>query len=660
MIIDYPWYMVLGCLLAGAVYAVALYFVGPARFGRRLRWLLAALRFVAVAAIAFLLLAPMTRRTVHERQKPHVVLLQDRSLSVARSADSAFSLDTLAEELESRCRVTRVEFGDAGQTDIGSEIEALAGGDADAVVLATDGIYNRGSNPATAAERLAVPIYTVALGDTTPQRDAALGGLRVGRVAMMGGTIPVELTVGASLLGGHQAQLTVTDARGRQLHSQRLVYDGDDYSQTVALQLPATAPGLQRFAVRLTVVEGEVNKDNNVLTFYVDVIDTRRKVAIVANAPHPDLAALKRAIEGNPNYEAEVKLASGDLQLKADEYSLVVLHNLPSREHPDVAFAKELPQMYVIGMQTDLPRYNAQHAGLEIVAKTQRTNEVTAIARQGFSLFNVDASDAAAFEAMPPLDAPFGEARLGEGVQTLFGARLGTIDTRQPLVAATAQGELRRVFVWGEGLWRWRLADYAANGSHDRFDRLVQQMVAFAAMQADRQRLRVEAERTYQAGTPITLRAQLYNEAYELTNAPEVNLALKGERGEDKGDFAFHRDGDGYGLTLPDLEEGVYRYHASTADGLAADGTFAVEELGLELRRMVADHGLLRTISQATGGETYSPADIDALSKRLAELKPTIYTHTRYGDLLGMPLVLVLIVLLLAGEWLLRKLNGEV
>ena len=137
-------------------------------------------------------------------------------------------------------------------------------------------------------------------------------------------------------------------------------------------------------------------------------------------------------------------------------------------------------------------------------------------------------------------------------------------------------------------------------------------------------------------------------------------MALKGERGEDKGDFAFHRDGDGYSLTLPDLEEGVYRYHAYTADGLAADGTFAVEELGLELRRMVADHGLLRTISQATGGETYSPADIDALSKRLAELKPTIYTHTRYGDLLGMPLVLVLIVLLLAAEWLLRKLNGEV
>ena len=321
-------------------------------------------------------------------------------------------------------------------------------------------------------------------------------------------------------------------------------------------------------------------------------------------------------------------------------------------------FAEDDAQMYVIGLHTDLSRFNALHTGMEIVSKAQRVNEVTAISREGFTLFNLDQSDAVAVEQFPPLSAPFGEARISDGIQTLFGARLGNIDTRQPLMAAAVQGERRRVFVWGEGLWRWRLADFANSGSHDRFDRLVQQLAGFAAMQADRQRLRVEADRTYQTGMPIVLRALLYNESYELSNTVEVSLELKGD--EYSGTFTFHSDGDAYSLVLPTLPEGVYRYRATTADGLVAEGTFAVEALGLELSRLVADHSLLRTISHTTGGTIYTPDDISALKHKLAELKPTIYSHTRYSDLLGLPLVLALIVLLLGAEWLIRKLSGEV
>ena len=660
MFSDYPWPYMLLCLLAGLLYAGVLYFVGRPRFGRNTRWLLAALRTVAVTVIALLLLSPMTRRMVHERQKPHVVLAVDRSLSVMQSADSTFTLDPIRQRLGERLRLSVAHFGDAAQTDIGSVLENLDD-DVDAVVLATDGIYNRGPNPASASERLAKPVYTIALGDTTPQRDAALCNLRTNRVAMMGGSVPVEVTVSATLLHGSTALLTIGDARGRTLYSQRLTYDGDDYALTIGTQLPADAPGLQRYVLTLTVAEGEVNRNNNVLSFYVDVIDTRRKVAIVADAPHPDVAALKRAIESNPNYEAEVFWAENmKWGSEKDDYSLVILHNLPSRQHTDVSFAADMPKMYIIGLQTDLARYNALHTGVEIVAKTRKVNEVTALSREGFSLFNVDAADAAAIEQLPPLSAPFGEARMAEGVQTLFGARLGTIDTRQPLVAAMAQGDRRGVFVWGEGLWRWRLADYAAEGSHDRFDRLVQQLVALAAMQGDRQRLRVETERTYQQGVPIAISAQVYNEAYEPTNQPEVTLQLKGEGSEGEGDYVFHRDGEGYSLTLPDLKEGVYRYHAATADGLTDDGTFAVEAIGLELQRTMADHGLLRAVSQATGGETYMPDEMDALEKMLSELKPTIYTHTKYTDLINLPLVLALIVLLLSAEWLIRKLSGEI
>ena len=82
MVIDYPWYYLLFCLLAGVVYAVAMYFVGRRLFRPWLNVTLALVRFVAVSAIALLLLAPVARQTVNEQQKPVVVVAQDVSESV--------------------------------------------------------------------------------------------------------------------------------------------------------------------------------------------------------------------------------------------------------------------------------------------------------------------------------------------------------------------------------------------------------------------------------------------------------------------------------------------------------------------------------------------------------------------------------------------------
>ena len=653
---DYPWYFTLLCLLAGAVYAAVLYFVGGSPFGRGWRWVLAVLRFVAVSVIAFLLLAPMTKQTVNERQKPHVVLAQDVSQSVSLEGLYVLPLKGLIPKLEEHCRVSYVEFGDASSTNIGAVLERYRGDDVAALVLASDGLHNRGANPTSVAERLQFPVHCLAMGDTTPQRDARVANLRCNRIALLGSRFPIELTVAATLLESNGSRLTIQNSAGKQLYAQTIDYSDDDYSVTVGTTLPAEEPGLQRFTVQLAPAEGEVSTANNTLSFFVDVIDTRHKVAIIANAPHPDVAALRHAIEGNPNYEVVTATASevesGKWKAEGD-VSLMVLHNLPSREHPSVDYADGLPKLFVIGTQTDLSRLNALHSGLEITAKVQRTNEVTAQHAAGFQLFTFDESDANVIEALPPLTAPFGEARLSADVQSLFTARLGNIDTRLPLVAATAQGAERRAWIWGEGLWHWRLAEWQTHESHACVDRLVSQLVSFTAQQSSRNRLQVEAERSYAEGEPIALRAVLYNENYETVNDAEVQISI------DTLKYTFRRDADAYSLTLPPLREGVYRYRA-TADGQEAEGSFAVESMNLEQQGLAADHSLLATLCALTGGEMYTPSQILTLGEKLSSLKPTIYTHTRYAEFLRLPLVLALIILLLAAEWVLRKYHGEI
>ena len=666
IITDYPWYITLVCIALGLAYAAVLYFVGPRGFGRGVRWCLAVLRFLVVSAIAFLLMAPVSRRTVNERERPHVVLAQDVSLSVRQGVDSAFSLEALIPRLEERFRVTYLPFGTDGSTDIGAALDKYRGDEVAAMVLATDGIHNRGASPQSVAEKVQFPIYCVALGDTTSQRDARISDLRCNRIVLMGSHFPVEITLQADLLRGRTAMLTVDDGVGRRVYSKQVQYEDNQYSETVVAMLHANDAGLLRYVVRVGAVDGETVLENNVQTFYVDVVDTRRKVTIVAAAPHPDLAALRMAIEGNPNYEATVVMAE-EAERKgwkpADDVQMMVLHNLPSGNHPNVSYSDGLPTLYIIGLQTDLARYNALHTGLEISARSAKTNEVTALHQSAFSLFTLSEDDVRSIEAFPPLNAPFGQVRLSDGVQTLFNARLGALDTRQPMIAASAQGAYRRSYIWGEGLWRWRLADYQEHESHEVFDRLVSQMLAFTAMQASRERLQVTAERSYSLGDPVVMRAVVYNEAYEVVNDVDVHLRLtkmeKGGHHTDIGEYLFRREASDYSLTLPLSEEGIYRYRAECGN-LTTEGTFALEAENLELRQTVADHNLLSSLVSVAGGAVYSPDQVQQVYEALDEIKPTIYTHRRYTELMRLPWLLALVLVLMAAEWVLRKYNGEI
>lgn len=657
------WYYVIVCLAAGAAYAAVLYWIGARRMPRGARWVASVARTLAVALLVFLLAAPVARRTVAERQRPRVAVITDRSLSVAQSADSSFStLDSL-QPIADRVELMGIDAGSTHHTDLGSPLAALRGSDVAAIVLATDGLHNRGTSPISIAEGLTCPVYCIALGDTVLHSDASVGALRAPRTATQEGEFAVEMTIVATGMQGHQARLRIADAAGRTLSERRITYSDPQHSQTITTTLPAGNSGLQRFDIELEPLEGELTDRNNRLAFYVDVIDSRRKIAIIAAAPHPDVSALAQAINSTDRLEAEVvDVADAESgRWKPDgRYDMAVLHNLPSARHPRIEYADNLPCLCVIGLQTDLSRFNALGWGISITSRTKNSSEVTATADPSFNLFTLDPADLQAIESLPPLTAPFGQARLSSNMQTMLRARVSGIDSRQPLLCATSSGDRRRIFLWGEGFWRWRMADYAEHLSHRLTDHLMGQIVAFATADPIDGRLRIEVERSYPADEPIPLRATLLNQSRQPINQPPLQITIT--RADTAGtgkSYDFRPDGEGYSLSLPPLPEGVYRYVAE-ADSQRVAGAFAVEASNLELQRLQTDLPLLSTLAEATGGTLYRTHQTALLCNQLRDtLKPVIYSHTRHTEWLRLPLVLMAVLLLLTTEWLLRKYHGE-
>jgi hypothetical protein len=165
-----------------------------------------------------------------------------------------------------------------------------------AVVVASDGVYNEGSNPAYTDVPLSAPVYTVALGDTTPKKDLLVKRVFHNRIAYLGDKFTVQVDVAASNCTGQQTVLSVgkvVDGQTRNLQNIPVNISGNDFFVTKEIQLEADQPGVVEYVFSVTGVQGEASTINNRKEIFMDILDARQKILLLANSPHPDLSALR-------------------------------------------------------------------------------------------------------------------------------------------------------------------------------------------------------------------------------------------------------------------------------------------------------------------------------------------------------------------------------
>ena len=643
---------------------------------------LSILRFLGISVITYLLLSPLVKYQHNEQEKPIILIVQDNSQSVMLSADSANYRDDYAQrmvqmmnELSKTYDVHPYLYGTsltAGDTpsygdnatnmsDALMDIEQrYRGRNVGAMILTGDGIVNVGQNPATLPP-FPYPIYSVALGDTTLRRDATLSNVRFNRIAYLGNQFPIEIAIRATALNGQRQRLSIRH-KGVEVFSKTIDYLGSDFSTIIPVTLTAEEAGLQSYSINLSVAQGETSVKNNNRTFNIEVIDGHQKIAILAAHPHPDVAALRRSIEENQNYEVQTFVGNDWRQSHHDwskDYDLLILHNLPPKGSPFDIDLSRIPVLFIVGSQTDLNQFNAQHTGVTITSKLEKQTEATAAFNKHFTNFTLEDATASVLEQLPPLSAPFGEYKMQGNATSLFSSKIGEIVTEQPLIAVSQQQGVRRTIIFGEGLWRWRLHDYMENRNHDAFSQLIEKILVYTTLQANKERFRVESHSVYDDNEAVIIDAELYDDNFEPTNQPEAHININDAQ------YVFGKSGQGYRINLGILDTGRYKYSATVNYGginLSSSGHFIVESLKQEEINLVANHSLLNTLSKRNKGEMFSPSQIDQLPEVLRQrndIKPIIYSDISYKELINLPLIFILILLLLSTEWILRKYSGE-
>lgn len=639
--------------------------------------LLGILRFITYFCVALLLINPKFENFNYYNEKPNLVIAIDNSESInylGQDANVQTFINGLKsdEALNDQFDLEFYRFGkdventetlsfDETQSNLAAVFERLSEvfNNANApTLLISDGNQTFGNDYAYSNRTYKQPIYPIILGDTITYTDIKIQQLNVNRYAYLKNKFPVEVIITYNGNSRINSQVKVTSGNAI-LFSQPITLSNTQNSQIVEFTLPANRVGVIPYRVEVTPLDNEKNQINNYKNFAVEVINQKTNVAIVSDILHPDLGALKKAIESNEQRTANI-LKSSEFIDNSAEYQLVILYQ-PSNNFRRVFKAiddQKLNKIIVGGTKTNFSLLNQLQSNFE-QDLTNQTEDYQATLNQNYSTFIIDDLN---FDDFPPLQSKFGAINFNIPYQTILYKTINGTELEEPLIATYEFNSKREALILGEGIWRWRAQSFVDSKSFNSFDNFIGKLVQYLSTNQRRTRLNVDYESFYNGNDNVRITAQFFNKNYEFNANSNLTITLTEKNSISESTFPFILRNNNYEVDLSGLAAGDYSFTVNVSDeNISKSGDLKILEYNVEQQFLNANVTKLQNLAQQSEGNAYFISDTSSIINEL--LTDTRYNIVQKSTKNVVPLIdwkylLMIIILSLAIEWFMRKYNG--
>lgn len=716
---DYSaWLLLVSLLFAGGLTYWTYRATIPALPGRW-RALLGSLRFVSLALICFLLLKPVVRQMTETERPPVLAVLVDGSQSLrvvsGENRDTTTEavrerlrpvLSSLTDDLPGTARVYAFDQSlrtlsgspldslsfEGTRSDMGTALQeatdALQGENLRGVALVSDGQYNSGRDPARVADRLSVPVHTVTVGDTTRRRDVQVRRVATNDRAYVDTEAPVRVTIGAEEVGNESVTVSLRRS-GATLDQSEVPLPPGTAEVAVDLSYRPEQAGLKELTVKVSPVPGEVTTENNVRTATQRVLESRRTVLLLGAAPSPTFSAIRRVLARDANTTVTARVPKrdgsfygGPLPDTLSRFDVIVCAGFPSAPVPESVvqrtaqvLADETPGVFFLDRQTDLSAWRTHFSDvLPVLPEAGRLSFTEAAVsplegERSHPVFQIEGADVSLFKRLPPLAVPTTSWRPSPDATVLAETQRPSVpDASQndPLLVVRRRAGDRTAAFLGVDTWRWATLPADLATADPLWPGLVSNLLRWVATQSNDRQVRVQpVSAPFKGDEPVAFSGQVYDGSMTPVPNATVDVTITDSTGTEY-PHSMEPLGNGqYELSVGTLPEGTYQYEAVAdreAGTLGRDkGQFSVGALRLEYQNTRANPVLMRQISSRSGGTAYTPDQAQALPLQLAaseSFASTTVTDTTEAELWRTSLFLILLLILLATEWTLRKRFG--
>jgi hypothetical protein len=555
-----------------------------------------------------------------------------------------------------------------------------------AVALLTDGNSTTGMNPLYEAQELAVPVFTIGVGDTTEQKDLVIRKALTNEIAYAGTKVPVNVTVHSAGFGGERVLVSLHEGAAI-LDEKPLVLDGGTRDYLVPLSFVAEKEGTQKITAEVSTLPGELTPKNNHLSFFMKVLKSKMRVALIAGSPSQDAAFIRRALMSDKNYEVIPFIEKNDGTFYANTLTAdalkgvdcLVLVGFPtahSSSHSlqtvvDAGFS-EKPFLIIMSRTLDYDKLHTLDPLLPFSVVNPTVNELQIFAtvpetQRNNSILKIggSANTLELWSKLPPVFRMQGSFRSKIESEVLATARFQSTPLNEPFIVARNVNKQKSLAVLGYGLWRWSMLSDEGSGTDQLLEHFMGNAVRWLTTQEDSRRIRVQStSHVYTTQDAIEFTAQVYDEKYQPLDDAQVEVRV--QSGSETISIALNALGSGqYHGEIESLGEGEYMFTARVlADGAVLgndQGSFSVGGLNAEFLETRMNKSLLQQIAEETGGRYFDSDNINSLADDLAAIpnfKSRDVSTSADIEIWNSRWMLACVIFIFAVEWFMRKRNG--
>jgi uncharacterized membrane protein len=596
-------------------------------------------------------------------------------------------------------------------TDLGTALdgarEELAGLPLAGLVMITDGADNDG-RPLTESlvplQAAGVPVFTVGLGEEALTPDIEVGRVELPRAVLKGSTLLVDVVVTQTGMGRRTVPLIVED-ESRLLAQEDVTLgpDGEPVVARIGFQLDEA--GGHRVRFRIPVQEGERVDRNNARDVQVEVRGDREKILFFLGEPSFELKFMRRAVRDDENvqlvtlersaegkfYRLDVddseELVAGFPRTRAElyRYRALILRSVEASffSHDQLQMIADFVSERGGGFMMMGGRSSFAEGGwagtpveevLPVVlsdappspdgyleeVKVAPTPAGVANAAMQLGSDTTDVRER--WVALPPVTIVNHVTETRPGATVLLQGTSDALDPPQVVLAHQRYGRGKSLALTIQDSWLWQMsADVPLEDqSHETLWRqllrwLVDDVPEAVGVTLDHEQV--------ERGEPVELIANVADSSYLEVNDAIVTVKVTDPGGtvtEIPAEWTVQRDGE-YVAHLSPTMEGAYEIEVSATRGdrvLGSDVThLAVAPSDEEFFGAALRTSTLRRIAEETGGRYYTPATVSALPDDITVTGAGV-TLVEQRDLWDMPVLFLLILALMAGEWGYRRARG--
>ena len=635
------------------------------------------LKALSLFLLLLLLINPIIKTTTYQNTKPTLSVLVDHSKSI-EFFNEAVSVKDIVNQLKTNnslndkfalenfgfgdnLQVTDSVFFNANETNIYKAINGLDNLNKRKnapIILITDGNQTIGNDYEFISSNK--KIYPIVVGDTTIYKDLKITQVNVNKYSYIKNKFPVEVILNYQGKESITTKFSIFNG-AKIVFTKNITFSKEVNSKIITTNLSSTKEGLNYYTASLQKIENEKNTQNNNKNFSVEVIDEQTKVLIVTAVLHPDIGAIKKAIESNKQRTVDVFLID-KFKNQINDYQLVTVYNPNNKFNNLLNEIKQNNSNFILvtGTNTDWNFLNKQQLGF-FKKHINQTENYGANYNSSFLTF---LQKDIGFDQFAPLEDKFGEVIFSKDHQNLLTQKINGIQTEQPLLSVLDVNNQKISVVFGEGIWKWRASSFLNTNSFQEFDQFIGNLVQFTASNKKRSRLEVNTDNLYPANSNINISAFYTDKNYKFDARASIEITITNTATKEVKKLPLSLINNSYQVSVDNLISGDYIFSVEVlGQNIKKYGKFKISDYQIEEQFTSANKNKLQKLASKTGGKLYYKNQIESLIQHLIEDKTYFTTQKsieKEQNLIDWKWILFLVVILFTAEWFIRKYFGKI